>query len=158
MKAYWNNLNERERWLLGAGGVVCFCYLLYLLIFAPLIQAVHDKSQQLIEKKETLAWMQQAHQQHKTGNTPKTLSKGKLLSELANQLKSTPFHHRPYQLQQTGTGEIQLSFDKIPYNAFVAWLWSMSQRYVFTIKQFNTERTSTPGVVKLMVTMQANTP
>ena len=154
MKTYWNNLNERERWTLGFGGVCCFFFLLYLLLYAPLINAVHDKTQQLAEKQETLAWLQQARLQHKTVKAAQTLSSSQLLSVLANKLKSTSFHGFSYQLQQTGAGDIQLSFDQVPYNAFVTWLWTVSQNYAFSIKQLNAERTDTPGVVKLMVTIK----
>ncbi len=151
MKSHWTNLNTRERLVLGFGGVCCFLLLLYLLILAPLSNAVHDKSQQLIEKQTTLAWMQKARQQHKTAAAPQTLSSAKLLTVLAVQLKSTSFHHFPYQLQQTGSGDIQLSFENVPYNAFVTWLWSVSKRYAFTIKQLTVARTESSGVVNVMV-------
>ncbi len=153
IKTYWSNLNERERWMLGGGGVCCFFFLLYILIYAPLNNAVHDKSQQLIEQQETLAWMEQARLQRKNVKVPQALSSAKLLSVLADQLKSTSFHGFPYLLQQTGAGDIQLSFDQVPYNPFVTWLRSVSQTYAFSIKQFSAERTDTPGVVKVMLTI-----
>lgn len=151
MKHYWNNLNVREQWMLGFGIIFVFFFLLYLLVLAPLSHAVQDKSQQFRDKQATLIWMQQAHQQYKRVIAPKVLSRSKLLTVLAAQLKSTPFHHVPYQLQQTGSGDIQLSFDHVPYNAFVTWLWSVNKHYAFTIKQLNVERTTTAGVVKMMV-------
>ena len=155
MKAYWDNLNDRERWMLGFGGVFLVLFFVYMLLYAPLVNAVHNKTQQLFEKQKTLVWMQQAYQQHKAVKMPKSLSNSKLLSVLAEQLKSTSFHTVPYQLQQTGSGGIQLSFDQVPYNAFVTWLLSVRQNYAFSIKQFNTERTGTPGVVKVLVTFVA---
>lgn len=153
MKMYWNGLNHREQWMLGFGGVFCFFLLLYLLLFAPLNKAVHDKSQQLVEKQKTYVWMQQARLQHGTAKVHQVLSNGKLLTVLASQLKSTSFHRLPYQLQQTGAGDLQLSFDLVPYNAFMTWLWSFNQQYAFSIKQFSAERTDTPGVVKIMLTI-----
>ncbi len=155
MKAYWDSLNDRERWMLGVGGVFCALVLMYMLLYAPMINAVHHKTQELLEKQETLVWMQQAHQQRKVIKVPQVLSNSKLLSVLADELKSTSFQTFPYQLQQTGVGDIQLSFDKVPYNAFVTWLWSVKQNYAFSIKQFNTQRTVTPGVVKVLVTFVA---
>ena len=155
MNVYWDNLNERERWMLGLGGACFVLFLMYIILYAPLINAVHNKTQQLHEKQETLVWMQQAHQQYKVLKSPQTLSNSKLLSVLADQLKETSFHTFKYQLQQMGTGDIQLSFEKVPYNAFVNWLWSVRQNYAFSIKQFNCDRTDTLGVVKVMVTVRA---
>lgn len=155
MKTYWDNLNERERWMLGFGGIFCVLFLIYILIYAPMVNAVRNKTKQLFEKQETLVWMQQAEKKRRAVKIPTPLSNSMLLSMLANQLKSTSFHTFPYQLQQTGTGDIQLSFEQVPYNAFVSWLWSTREKYAFSIKQFNTERTATLGVVKILVTVVA---
>ena len=139
--------------MLGFGGVFVFFFLLYLLIFAPLINAIQDKSQQRIEKQQTLAWLQAARLQYKTTKVPEVISNGQLLSVLAEKLKSASFHRFPYQLEQTGAGDIQLSFVNVPYNAFMTWLWSTRQQVAFSIKQLTVEHTETPGVVKLMVTV-----
>ncbi len=155
MKTYWRSLNDREHWMLGTGVFCCFVYLFYALLYAPLITAVHDQSQQLIEKKETLAWMERVRQQHITSKTPQVLTSSKLLTVLATQLKSSSFHHFSYQIQQTGPGDIQLSFEQVPYNAFVSWVWAISEQYTFTVKQLNAERTDTPGVVKLLIVIAA---
>ena len=151
MIAYWNNLNDRERWMLSIGGVCCVVFLFYLLIYSPLVNRVYDKKQQLIEKKETLAFLQKAKIQQQSTKKVQVLSESKLLTVLAEQLKVTSFHRSLYQLQQTGSGDIQLSFDEVPFNAFISWLWSMSEQYAFLIKQFNAERTPTPGVVKVVL-------
>lgn len=151
MIAYWNNLNDRERWMLGIGGVCCIAFLFYLLIYSPLVNSVYDKTQQLIEKKETLAFLQKAKMQQRSTKKVQVLSKSKLLTVLAEQLNTTSFHRSIYQLQQTGSDDIQLSFDEVPFNAFIQWLWSMNEKYAFLIKQWNAERTLTPGVVKVVL-------
>jgi general secretion pathway protein M len=151
MKTYWNNLTERECLLLGAGGVFFFFCLFYFVLYAPLIESVHEKNQQRIEKQETLLWMKQALTQQKPGHVKERLSPGKGLAILATQLKTSSFHHFPYQLQQSGADDIQLLFDEVPYQAFLTWLALLQERYAFTIKQFNAEQTKTPGVVKLML-------
>ena len=151
MKVYWSNLNERERWIVGLGVVFCAIYMFYLLFYAPLASAVRYKSQQLAEKQETLVWMQQVHQQHTAKKAPQSLTSSKLLTVLAEQLNTTSFKRFPYQLQQTGASDIQLIFDKVPYNAFMAWVWSVNEKYTISIKQLNVERTASPGIVKLMI-------
>ena len=155
MKAYWNSLNDRERWMLGVGVACCVAYLFYVLIYAPLHNAVADKSLQLAEKQTTLAWMQQARLEHKATETPQTLTNSQLLTLLANQLRSTSFQQFPYQLEQTGVGDIQLSFAQVPFNDFITWLWSINKKYTVSIKQFNAEHTDLGGVAKVMVVVTA---
>ena len=151
MKIDWSRFNERERWILGIGGVCCGLFLLYALIYAPLIGAVQDKWHERIEKQETLVWMQQALQQQKSTHARKQVNTSALLTVFAHQLKATSFHQMPYQLEQTGGGDIQLSFDAVPYTAVMIWLHDMTQKYACSIKQLNIEHTKTPGVVKWML-------
>ena len=151
LKSYWGNLNERDRITLSVGIIVCGAYLLYLLIYSPLANAVHNKSNELLEKRETYAWMQQVRSHFQLKQPPKVLSSSKLLTVLAIELKSTSFKQFPYQLQQTGASDIQLSFEQVPYAAFVAWIGSINKKYTITIQQLNVDRTPTPGVVKLMM-------
>ncbi|KTD23572.1 general secretion pathway protein M [Legionella lansingensis] len=148
---YWNNLNERERWMVGITAVCVLFYLFYLLIYSPLTTAVDSKSGQLKEKKETLTWMQQARQQPKNKKNPQVISNAKLLALIDGQLTSSTLKRFTYQLQQTGSGDVQLSFDQVPFNSFLSWLWTLTNNYAITLKQFSAEKTDTPGVVKLTV-------
>lgn len=152
---YWNNLNVRERWMAAIGSFCALFYLFYLLIYSPLVSAVSNKSKQLIEKQETLAWMQQVRQQPKNQKKTQVITNAKLLALIGNQLTNNAFRHFTYQLQQTGSGDIQLSYDRIPYNQFLSWLWSLSNDYAITLKQLTVERTDTPGIVKLMLVLAA---
>ncbi len=149
MKTYWMNLNDRERWMLGGAVVVGFFYLLYAGVYSPLVARIEEQSLQLRENQATLVWMQQVRQKSASHPSPKTLSNGQLLSVLATQLKATSFHRYPHQLQQTGSGDIQLTFETVPYNAFINWLSDMNKQYTFTIQQLSVDHTDTPGIVKL---------
>ena len=56
-----------------------------------------------------------------------------------------------YQLQQTNSGEIQLSFEQIPFNLFIEWLNNINSQYLINIKQFDVNKTATPGLTRLMI-------
>jgi general secretion pathway protein M len=58
-------------------------------------------------------------------------------------------------LQQTGAGDIQLTFDAVAFNSFITWLEKINQHYSITLKQFNAERTETPGIVHVMILISA---
>lgn len=152
---YWNNLNERERWLTSIGSVTALIYLFYLLIYSPLSTSVSDKSKQLIEKQQTLAWMQQVRQLPLNKKTKRSISNTKLLAIIGNQLNEKSFRPFPYQLQQTGSGDIQLSFERVPYKQFLLWLWTLNNDYAITLKQFTADRSDTAGVVKLLTVITA---
>lgn len=152
MKAYWQQLNEREQRAVLLAGVCLSFYLLYALVYAPLTSAVRNGRNQLLEKQTTLTWMQHVQQTYADEKKPpQAVAAGNLLSILTKVLGHTSFHRFPYQLAQTATGEIQLSFEAVPYNAFMAWLQIQTARYTMTIKNMEMSKTDAVGVVKISV-------
>lgn len=155
MKSYLNTLNEREKWML-IGGVLClFIYVYYLFLYAPLSNKVTQKATQLVEKTNTLAWMQKAKQQGHAAKNKQSVDNSQLLTLLAKQLKDNPTLKFPYQLQQTGSGDIQLTFDAVPFKLFLSWLAKINDQYAITVKQFNAEHSETPGITRLMLIISA---
>lgn len=152
---YWSNLNERERWTAGLGIAFALCYLFYLLIYSPLASAVNNQSKQFVEKQETLAWMEQVRQQPKDQKAVQAISNSKLLALIGNQLSDKAFNQFTNQLQQTGSGDIQISFERVPYKQLLDWLWNLNADYAFSLKQFSAEHSDTPGVVRVLIVLTA---
>lgn len=151
MKGYLTSLNERDKWLLFAGVVVVVFYLYYLLLYSPLSNAVDLKTKQLIEKTQTLDWMKSIQHQAKTTKPKQAITDNQLLTLLDTQLKDNKSLNFPYQIQQTGSGDIQLSFNEVPFLLFVSWLSNLNENYTIHVIQFNVEPTTSAGVVKLMI-------
>lgn len=151
MKSYLSTLNEREKLMLVGAGLCLILYVYYLLLYSPLNHHVTQKSTQLVDKINTLQWMQKIRQQNRTASTKQMLNNSQLLTALATQLKNDSSLKFPYQLQQTSSGDIQLTFDGVAFNSFIAWLEKMNQQYAITVKQFEADRTKTSGVTRLMI-------
>lgn len=153
MKNYWYQLQTRERLMLGVGVVCCIVYLSYLILYAPLMQAVRTKTQQLHEKETTLFWLKSVQSEAKTHTSHQAVTTGQLLTVLNEQLKEKPFKSYPYQLQQTPNGDIQLAFAEVPFTPVIKWLWTLHEHYRITVKQLNAEQTTTSGIVNLSVVL-----
>ncbi|CZG87731.1 GspM family type II secretion system protein LspM [Legionella pneumophila] len=156
MKTYLNTLNDREKWMVIVAGVSLFIYGYYLLLYAPLSNQVNQKSTQLIEKTETLEWMKQVRMQKRSAKRKESVDNSQLLTMLASQLKNNKTLKFPYQLQQTGSGDVQLTFDAVPFQNFIQWLAKINEVYSISIKQFDVEKTSTPGVTRLMIILSTS--
>lgn len=155
MNTYFSTLNEREKWMI-IGTTLClalYCY--YIFLYSPLSHQITQKSTQLVEKISTLAWMEKIKQQKHKTKTKQTVDNTQLLTILATQLKEDSTLKFPYQLLQTGPGDIQLTFDTVPFNLFIAWLKKINEDYSITLKQFNAERTPAQGVVHVMILLSA---
>ncbi|CZG22416.1 TPA: type II secretion system protein M [Legionella pneumophila] len=156
MKTYLNKLNDREKWMVIVAGVSLFIYGYYLLLYAPLSNQVNQKSTQLIEKTETLEWMKQVRMQKRSAKRKESVDNSQLLTILASQLKNNKTLNFPYQLQQTGSGDVQLTFDAVPFQNFIQWLAKINEVYSINIKQFDVEKTSIPGVTRLMIILSTS--
>jgi len=156
VKTYLNTLNDREKWMVIVAGVSLFIYGYYLLLYAPLSNQVNQKSTQLIEKTETLEWMKQVRMQKRSAKRKESVDNSQLLTILASQLKNNKTLNFPYQLQQTGSGDVQLTFDAVPFQNFIQWLAKINEVYSISIKQFDVEKTSIPGVTRLMIILSTS--
>jgi general secretion pathway protein M len=151
MKAQWQQFNEREQTAVVIAGLCLIAYLFYALLFSPLTTAVSNARKHWQEKSNTLIWMRHAQQNYSQEKRPQKIAAGNLLSILTEVLKEASFHRFPYQMAQTTSGEIQLSFEEVPYNAFMEWLRDQSTRYTLTIKNLDVNKTKVTGVVKVSV-------
>jgi general secretion pathway protein M len=148
----WEGLNARDRLMLVVGGLFLVVYAGYMM-YAALSHAVLNKTQVLSEKQATLVWMRLAEQENKLLKQgtpgPVRLDAAKGLTVFSEALSQTSFQGFTYQLQQLKEGELQLSFDTVPYNDFLKWLSSMNKRYAFVIQSFDVEKSDVRGLVKL---------
>lgn len=152
----WTNLNERERLLAILAALCLFIFLIYQFIYSPIIALNASKTEELKEKSATLSWMQDTKQKTQALGKEKLITSGRLLGIIATELNKKPFSTLPHQIQQTSQGGIQITFDTVPFSAFLIWLWSIENTYIITIKQLDASRTPTAGVVKIMVIIDAN--
>lgn len=148
MKNYWQNLNEREQKLLIITSFILLAYLIYTLVYAPIVNTLKDRTLELQEKKQTLIWMRDVQKNYIVSKKSK-INNSELLSILVTEIKNSSFNNYQYQLQQSGKGDIQLLFKEVPFNDFIKWLEVFSKHYAVTIKQVSVEKTEISGVVKL---------
>ena len=82
---------------------------------------------------------------------PQKVASSNLLSILTEVLDQASFNRFAYQLEQTATGDIQLSFENVPYNGFMEWLRDQSAQYTLSIKNLDVTKTNINGVVTVSV-------
>lgn len=155
MKTYLNSLNDREKWMVIGAGLCLILYVYYLFLYEPLHQKITQKSEHYIEKVDTLEWMKTINQTYHPAKSKQTLDNSKLLTLIASQLKEKETLKVPSQIQQTSAGEIQITFDEVPFTLFIHWLIQLNEQYQIIIKQFEVDRTDKPGVTHLMIILSA---
>tara|TARA_Y100000588_G_C14176112_1_gene891421 strand:- start:21 stop:488 length:468 start_codon:yes stop_codon:yes gene_type:complete len=155
MKQYWFNLSLRDRWALAIGVVVVSIYLFYTLVLSSLWTAVDSKAQLYVEKKQTLLWMDSVKNFDINDTKAQKVTNTQFLTIVSTQLKEKSFKTYPFELQQTGTGDVQLTFESVPFNMLMRWLYKLNTTYQFEVKQLKAERLATPGLVKMTIVLSA---
>lgn len=148
MNNYFENLNQREQNLVFFGAIFLGLYLIYALIVSPLIDTRKTKENELLDKYNTLVWMREAKKNFKL-DVKKSLSNHELLSSLASELKIGALNKFNYQLKQNANGDIELLFEKVPFNIFINWLFNFNKKFNINVKQLSIQKTDVQGVVKL---------
>lgn len=155
VKTYLSQLEEREKLLLIFASISLGLYLFYMLIYSPLSSNILQKKKLLIESRGTLNWMQDVSNQYVNIKQSETLSSEKLLASLSFQIKSSSLQKYSYQLEQINTGDIRLSFDEVPYNDFIIWLWNFCGRFSVSVKQMIIDnRPNASGFIKVSVILE----
>ncbi|OGV30942.1 MAG: hypothetical protein A3E88_00755 [Legionellales bacterium RIFCSPHIGHO2_12_FULL_35_11] len=134
---HWQKLNDREQKFAKIGIIIVFIYIFYALIYSPLSSSVKQKKQFLQEQKEVYLWMKNASNIHKLAEKNPSAIKLNNISAVSQNLKSTNLKKFSPHLMQTNDGEINLSFEKVPYNEFLVWLWKISSKNGILIKDID---------------------
>ncbi len=154
IKSYFEQMNRREQLMVSLTAIAIVFYLIYLFIYQPITIRQSEVREQLKEKKVVLAWMEQV--KHHAGKSSKESIRdnNQLLSLLTLQLSQSALKSFPYQLQQNSSGNIQISYDKVPFNPFIQWLQSFQSKFTINIEQMRATKLEQEGLVKLMIVVK----
>ncbi len=152
---YWQKLAQREQLALMIGGFFLGIFLIYQFIYAPIQNAITYQQQALEDAQETLNWIQKVTPQIQNASHAKPIQSTALLSVLQNELSNQSFKTFPYQLSQSNATDIDLRFQKAPFNELMIWLWKLSKQYVFEINTLQAKRTEIAGVCEVHIILKA---
>lgn len=153
IKAFFEQLNDRERVLLMLASALLVVYLLYAILYSPLASKVAQKKLLLVEQQQVLQWMQAQSLQFKNLKKKQKLGSDEVLSVISEMIKKSNLNNFPYQLEQTNSDDIQLIFDEVPYIYFIAWLKDFVNTYAISVKQLSINNKSTQGMVDVKILM-----
>lgn len=152
MKAWWFNLNLREKQTVSMGGAAVIIGVLYLLIWSPLHNSVAGFRDQIQHNKNLLSWMQTADEQiqaaEKMGQKPAMHSTASRLSTVENELKKSPIANNITQLVQAENDSVKLNFQKVDFDLLMAWLTELWQQQGLIVTQLTTKSAGAPGIVE----------
>lgn len=158
MKNWWQNLEQRERWILTAGGVVVMLAILYLLVWEPVSKGVTNLQRDVQGRRGTLQWMQTASGEVATLNaTARPRGRGlggrSLLSVVDQSARRSQLGPALKRVEPEGKNKVRVWLENVPFDSVVSWIGRMDNRYGVVVDSIRVERQKEAGKVNARVTL-----
>lgn len=156
---WWSDLAERERHVIFYGGIVLAIFLIYLLAWIPLTEAVSKKKESVHSQRVLLHYLQgasaemQALRAQGIGVAPARHANVLTVAEQTvseNQLQASL-----QQVQQPQSTEVQLTFQAVQFDKLLNWLQQLVMTQGFSVTQFTAKRSGAAGVADVSLTLKA---
>jgi type II secretory pathway component PulM len=152
LKEWWLALAPREKYVVALGSVTVVLFLIYEIIWSPLVDGAANMRKRITTDQKTLAWMQSAdkeltklQQQSRASTT--SLSPVALLAVLQKKMQQAGFDEAAVQLKQSSNDSVEIHFQKVPFDSIMKLLLSTVKEFNLTVTQMSAVAETTPGVV-----------
>jgi general secretion pathway protein M len=156
-------LTPRERRILLLGALVLTGFLGYVMVFAPMVKARAQLSQQVDAQQATLVWMQQAAQeiqqlrnQSRPSPTLPNSSSISLLSLIDKSTSQGTLGKANKRIEPKSEQEVQVEFEEISFMELLRWLETLYNQSQVQVSNISMERQARPETVKARVTLRLN--
>lgn len=154
LRAGWSSLAERERRVLGAGGIVLALVILYLGAWEPLAATRQQRQVELQAARALATQLEQLALAAPRGATGPAVGAGQSLLAIVDQSrKASAIDKPPSRLQPEGDDTVRIWLEDVPFEALVRWLGDLHARYGVRVDSADIERESGPGLVSARLTL-----
>ncbi len=150
MRAYFENLSKRERYMVVAAALVLLVFLFYVLVWRPIGTRAEALQQRVQGQEKALAWMQQAAVEVKRlrgGGTPTQARNESLLSLIERTARERGLSGAVRRVQPEGQHGARIWLEAAGFDDLVLWLHQLADTYGVRISEASVERQPQPGLV-----------
>ena len=152
LRVWYGGLQEREQRVVAVGSVVLAILILMFGILMPLQSAVSNSVARNATKREDLAWMQANAAEVRSAGNQVTADTGEAPVVLVDRVgREAGLAGALRGTQPNGTG-VRVQLEAAPFDALVAWLATLDERYGLAIESITLDRAARPGVVNASIT------
>ncbi|MGM0553027.1 MAG: type II secretion system protein GspM [Pseudomonadota bacterium] len=153
MISAFENLDTRERLILGLGGLIAALVLLFLLVVEPLLENHQQTRQRLAQLSGEQAWLE-AHADQVAAARPREdrqpvtaqANGGSLLGIVDLSARRADVHASMRQARPRDNG-VQARFEGVDFQNLMGWLGSLEHDQQIVPRQLDITRTNEPGRV-----------
>ena len=155
LKAWYANLQERERRVVLIGSVALAALILVGGILLPIESAVSSAEKRAAARREDLAWMHVNAPELASGSATLANDTGEAPVVVVDRIgREAGLGAALRGTQPSGTG-VRVQLEAAPFDTLVAWIATLEQRYGLSIDSITVDRAARPGVVNANITFAA---
>lgn len=159
MKAWWENLAQREKILVAGGGTILALLILYQFIIAPIHHGLANSRNTLAADQELLGWMQTASQKiialQSQGTLGQFVGSEALLTTTQQSVHASAIGSSVTSIQQNTNNTVEVKFNKVAFDALTQWQIDLRKQFGIQAKQLLISRVSNNGIVQADLTLEA---
>ncbi len=152
MKQWWASLNFREQLLLKIGGIVVIVLLFYSMIWSPLSTYINNGQTTLLNNQQLLQFIRSAetklNSQQTTTHSETISDLNELITLINNSLIQGHLKNSLSQLTSPDDNSVKLSWEKVDFDHFIAWLQQFQQDYKIKVASLQIRAINNKGLVK----------
>jgi general secretion pathway protein M len=158
MKAWWTSLSERDRRMLGIGGVVVAAALFWALWFDPLLLSRRQLAGSVRQAEADLAYMQNASRRLATlqgGGTATAFDRGgrSLLALADASAREAQLGNALKRVEPVSSGRVAVWLESASFDATASWLEQLQQRFGVRAEELSLSRGEITGQVDARVVL-----
>jgi type II secretory pathway component PulM len=156
MRAWFDNLAERERRMVLFGGIAG-CIILLLAIVLPLNRNIAQAKQRVTLKQDDLSFIQAAAPQLASAGpgAANIATAENLVVIIDSSAREGGLGKSLASTQPTGEKSLRVRFDRAPFDGLMAWLARISQNYGVSVVSAEIESAGEPGMVNAGLVLKA---
>jgi general secretion pathway protein M len=156
MRAWFENLAERERRMVLVGAVVAVVLVL-LAIVLPLNRSIAQARQRVVVKQQDLSFIESAAPQiAAAGPGPAAVAGNENLVVLIDgSARESGLGKSLASTQPTGEKSLRVRFDRAPFDGLMAWLARISQNHGVSVESAEFEFAGEAGMVNAGLVLKA---
>ena len=152
-RAWWSSLAERERRIVGGGGVALALIVLYTGLYEPLVEARRERSADLQAARAVAVQLERLAVAVPRGGTATAGAGQSLLAIVDQSRKASAIDKPPSRLQPEGENTVRIWLEDVPFDPLVRWLGDLHVRYGVRVEAADIQRESGPGLVNVRLTL-----
>lgn len=158
MKEWWNSLSERERLMIGAGGLLVLFGALYFILRASFFSPLASLRLTVPEKRAELAWMREAAGEVARSRPAgqggaATAAGGSVMAVIDQTAKQEKLGGKLKRIEPDGENGAKVWVEEAAFDDIMRWLLLLDSKHAIRATAFSVETAAGPGFVKARLTL-----